>query len=217
MTEFKKVAFWCYCMLLAMLISLNLTEFSAAGATVVKNIRTGSDAAYIRIVLETDRALSPQPLISSEGNAINISLTAIAPPFPDLGTVANHHGIVKLDAVKTTRGTRLEAVLSFKPTEVRTFLLTNPHRLVIDAFRPPGSAAGDASTGDLQSIALVETNRSQPNTPGEGQVSASQNQPTPETVGRSRFQQRMLATLIVVTSILLVVIIFLMCKERHRQ
>jgi hypothetical protein len=218
--------------LLIVFLGMCLSSAVWADATIIKGIRTGSDQAYVRVVIETNAPLDPRPTISVNRNTLRISLAGVEKDPSTLKSEAYRDDVVKIDVTSASKETRIEAILAFIPTSVRTFFLIGPHRFVIDAYRPPATATAEPSTEELQPISIIEENgirpdevneqatspqKGQPSVPGEGFGAATSQAHNPDGSNHKRFQRRLLVILIVVTSIILVVIIFLMCMDKQRK
>jgi hypothetical protein len=232
MTESKKAATLILSALLMAIASLWLPPSVArADVTVIKDLRTGSDRAYVRLVLETDRALTQAPELSLDGNTLRIALADIDSDLPQIGSEAYRHDIDRINLFRTSDATLIEAVFSFVPADVRTFTLASPFRFVVDIYRPLSSIAAKKPTDATSPQARLAgkngtpppiINEKQP-PPGSHLESAADASGSidpegnnPGDADRNRFQQRLLAILIIVTSIILVVILILMCVDRKR-
>ena len=197
-----------------------------ARATVVKSIRTGSEQAYVRIVIETNDRLAPRPKVSTEHNILTISLSGVENDPSALNSEAYRDDLVNIDVTHTSAKTRIKTTLAYTPTRIRTFFLIDPHRFVIDAYRPSAdTTAGTAAAEKTQPATDIEEDGTRLNEINQkADETGRSNRPsgTPASNhssaddGRSRktFQQRLLVFLIVMTSVALIVIIVLMCMNQ---
>ena len=232
MTAFKKTATLVISTLLMASVRLWLPlSVARAEATVIRDLRTGSDQAYVRLVLETDRALTQAPELTLEGNTLRIALADIDSDLPQIGSEAYRHDIDRINLFRTSDATLIEAVFSFIPTDVRTFSLATPFRFVVDVYRPLSSTTAKPTDGTSPPARLTGKNGTpHPRDDGKSSPPGSHLGSSTGTAGsidsdgnsdgkadRNRFQQRLLAILIIVTSIILVVILILMCVDRKRE
>jgi len=196
---------------------------STAQATVVKDLRTGENQGFVRLVLEFDRPLNPHPVFSVDRNSLKVTLAGIdnLPVTP-----VAIDGITRLDVFRRSDGTGIEAVFAFVPADIKTFSLTGPHRFIIDAYRPlPAETRPSAAEEKIRTPAIKQ-NQTRPHRKSGKTVSAvgprfaAQSDPEPyshpvisssgsDTESKNRFQQRLVAALIVVTSIIAILLLFL--------
>lgn len=228
MAEFKKCAVLIIHTLLILTLGMSLSSAAWAEATKIKRIRTGSEKAYVRVVIETDARIEPRPKILANENTLQIFIAGAEKHISDLEPEAYRDDVVNLDVTRTSTETRIKAILAFNPIRVRTFHLIAPHRFVIDAYRPSSKAAGNLSADMQGPIPIIEEIGTEPNEISHKSASAraKKSSVSTESVGTptfassdrdGSFQQRLLLFLIVVTSILLVVIIFLMCVDKRQK
>jgi hypothetical protein len=217
-----------------LIVFFGMGLFSAvwADATIIRGIRTGSDPAYVRVVIETNARLDQRPKISVNRNTLRIALSGVEKDPSTLKSEAYRNDVAKIEITSAPEETRIEAILSFIPTSVRTFFLIDPHRFVVDAYRPPSTTTGGSSIEERQPISIIEENDIRPNEATKQSTSPKKGEPnvSREAIGKAvtegsnpdgsnhkQFQQRLLVFLILVTSIILVVIIFLMCMDKKRK
>ena len=222
--------------LLIVFFAMLLAHSLGAETTVIKDLRFGGNAAYVRMVLEFDRPLSPLPSFSIHRDTLQVSLTGITTDLPDRQTGGYHADIISLEVSQTSDATRIDAVFSFDPADVKAFSLDGPHRFIIDAYRPLSPATARPPGEESRQMALIEETvsspepASQPEKPlPEGdsaaidEVSIKPNSAPSLVSGvaddsrRSRFQQRLIAALIVVTSIIVVLLIFLIWMDAGQK
>ena len=224
MIEFKQ---WIAMKATPLLIVLGATLvvlLSTAQATVVKDLRTGDNQGFVRLVLEFDRPLNPHPAFSVDGNSLKVTLAGIdnLPASP-----AAIDGITRLEVFRQSGGTRMEMDFAFVPANIKTFALTGPHRFIIDAYRPVPVNAAPLPVEETIHAQVREPNQAGPPTTSDKMVRAAspkhaeQDAPEPysppgaygtgsDSESRNRFQQHLVAALIVVTSIILMLLFFLM-------
>ena len=204
-----------------------LLPASRTEATVIKDLRIGSTQKYVRMVLESDQPLSPPPSFSIDDNALEVSLTGVdkklaVGPFEDFSS-----DIISLEISRTSDVTRLEAVFSFAPADVKTFSLTKPHRFIIDAYRPLAATTGDPPLGKAGQVtasanrshdsALTKTAQSLTEASVRAYRSVLSDNGVMDGTHPNRFHQRLLATLIGVTSIILILLFFLVFIGSRRK
>lgn len=190
-------------------------------AAVIKDLRIGSNQEYVRLVLESDLPLRPVPSLTINGETLRVTMTRVdndlsVGPFEDF-----NRDIVSLDILKETGTMRLEAVFSFTPVDVKTFSLTAPHRFIIDAYRSLAATAADLPQPNTGQVATLEAETRLAPSATEASVRAyrsilSDNSGT-DGADDSRFQRRLLATLIGVTSMILLLLIFLIIAGTRRE
>ena len=229
MTEFNKWIALKVAPLLIVCLSLLLIAVPQAKATAIKDLRIGNTKDYVRIVLEFDRPLTPPPTVSIDHNRFQVSLTGIGNSLSAPEPAAQKTGITSLDVYRASGHPRIEATFEFQPADVKTFALTGPHRFIIDAYRPLPSAAANLPIGKGPQLPSIGKSDGLPEPYSKPEKLASADLSTaivkaslaaynalasepPETdnSNRSRFQQRLLAALIFVTSIIVVLLLFLM-------
>jgi hypothetical protein len=216
----------------AMLLALILH----AEATVVKDLRIGDNKSYLRMVLELDRPLTRPPSVSIDRNTVEISLTGVLNNLSAPRTGEYRDGIASLDVSNVSDAIRVSVVFSFAPADVKTFSLTAPHRFIIDAYRPPPSATPLPPIEHVRQISPLEDNGSgqEPYSEpveadafgGSGSVSEASIKPHGTVsvapvhvaeINRNRFQQQLIAALIGVTSIIVVLLFFLIWMGSGRN
>ncbi|MFN2151087.1 MAG: hypothetical protein ACK2T5_05775, partial [Anaerolineales bacterium] len=116
MAEFKKVAVLTFSTLLIFFLGMSHPSEVWAEATIIKSIRTGSNQAYVRVVIETNTRLDPRPTISANRNSLFISLAGVIKDVSNLKSEAYRNDVIKIDFTNTSKETRIEAILSFIPT-----------------------------------------------------------------------------------------------------
>lgn len=230
MAEIKKGIVKPFCTLLIVFLGMCLSSTQQADATVIKGIRTGSEQAYVRVVIETDAQIQPRPTTTVNRNTLQISLAGIEEDPSNLNSEAYRNDVAKVEVITHSTATRINATLAFIPIRVKTFFLVAPHRFVIDAYRPPPEAAKQPVDEDPQPISIIEESGILPNDVNDQELSP-QDKPTTLLTERPlrstanpadgsnprAYQQRLLIFLIIVTSIILAVIIFLMCMGKGQQ
>jgi hypothetical protein len=233
MAEFKTSIEKTIRTLFIVIMGVSLSSVVWAEATIIKRIRTGSEKEYVRVVIETNARIEPRPKISVKGKTLQISLAGAEKNLSDLKSEAYRNDVVDIDVTRTSTVTQItithiNAILAFNPIRVRTFFLVNPHRFVVDAYRPSSTDPGNLSADPKQPVPIIEENDIGPsdanalNASQQGKDSTmsmdSVNAPAAAVDNtKGSFQQRLLLFLIVVTSIILVVIIFLMCMDTGQK
>ena len=236
MTDFKKgVALKAAPLLMVFLAMLHASTLWAE-ATVIKDLRFGNNKGYVRIVLEFDRPLNQPPSVSIDHNTLQVALTGVINNLSDRKAGEYHSDIVTLDVFHRSDATRIDAVFSFVPADVKTFSLTGPHRFIIDAYRPLSPATALPPVEKRRHIASIEetvsltehsSEQDKPR-PAEGSPSideasikahgsASPRSGNTDDLRRYRFQQRLIAALIVVTSIIAVLLFLLIWLGNSRK
>ena len=178
---------------LAAALLILLVSTAPLQAAAIRDLRIGSDTEYVRLVLEFDQAVMPAPAYTIAGSRLQITLADIANALPD-GPAVEHPGIRRLDVLLQGGATVIDAVFAFPPADVKAFTLTDPHRFIVDAYRPAplsagaGRVEGPAADGaELDAAGPVPGGRALPDaSTGHGVL------------------ERMLAPLIVATSIILI-------------
>ncbi len=213
---------------LMVLVILPLMPLVQADATVIRDVRIGSNDGYVRVVLEFDRPLTASPNLSIERNHLNATIDGIT-NTPRLQSVETQtDGIVRLNMSGQSATVHIKAIYEFIPADIKSFALTGPHRFIIDAYRPPPSQADSQSVESQPSARLPQPHGNVPEPYAKTEkptsaalsttiVKASLNaydklassRPRVADIQRSRFQQRLIAALIVVTTIIIVLLFFL--------
>ena len=232
MADLKKGTLLKYIALLIILTGMCLPPVGWAEKTIIKRIRTGSEQAYVRVVIETDNQLAPRPTISANGKTLSVSLVNVEQDISKLKSEAYRNDVINIDLSHTSTETHIKITLAFIPTRIRTFFLVDPHRFVIDAYRPSSKTIDKQDADALKPISIIEENGIQSNEINDQKSSLPQKRPTGSQAitteagsatgnmkgsNQKGFQQRLLIFLIIVTSIILVVIIFLMCMDRAKN
>jgi len=202
---------------------------STVQATVMADLRVGEKPGFVRLVMEFDRPPAPPPSFAIDGNRLRIDMKDIA-RTPSAPSVID--GITRLGVSRKAKNARIEAVFAFTPADIKTFALTGPHRFIVDAYRPLPSSAALASakksengSAEQSADAIPEPSNSPASLPEKSLVpSALESGPNPSTISydervdddpaaryayHKRYQQRLIAALIAVTSIILVLLFFL--------
>jgi len=228
----KRVALKSTPLLIAFLVML-FGPLSTVRATVIADLRIGKNPGFVRLVMEFDRPPASPPSFSVEGNRMRINLKDIvnSPSTPKM-----NGEISRIDVSRKGNEVRIEAIFAFTPADIKTFALTGPYRFIVDAYRPlPASADLSPATGNEGEPAEQSKNTiPEPyRVPEKPLVSlTSESGPNPSTASRDakaevdpgapygndkRFQQRLVAALIAVTSIIVVLLFFLIrtAGERH--
>ena len=222
--------------LLIVFLAMLLAPALRAEATVIRDLRFGDNQEYVRMVLEFDRPLSPPPSFSIHRNTLQVTLTGITTDLPDRETGGYHADLISLEVSQTSDATRIDAVFSFDPADVKAFSLTGPPRFIIDAYRPLSPAAAKPPGEESRQKALIEetvslpepTNAPEKPLPEGGSAAieevsikpngaASPGSGVADDLRRNRFQQRLIAAQIVVTSIIVVLLIFLIWMGAGRK
>ena len=222
--------------LLIVFPAILLAPVLRAEATAIRDLRIGDNDEYVRMVLEFDRPLDPSASFSIHGNTLQVTLTGITTALPDRETGEYHADIIRLAVSQTSDATRIDAVFSFDPTDVKTFSLTGPPRFIIDAYRPLSPAAAKPPDKASRQRGWIEATVSSPEPAGEpenpqpdpGWTAMDEASINPDAatspvsgmaddLGRNRFQQQLIAALIVVTSIIAVLLIFLIDMGAARK
>jgi hypothetical protein len=130
MAEFKKGAVLRLSSHLIVFVGICLFLAGWAEATIIKGIRTGSEQAYVRMVIETNTRLEPRPKITVNRNTLQIFLAGVEKDSSILKSEAYHDDVVSIDVNGDFTGTRINAILAFNPIRVRTFFFegTPPFR-----------------------------------------------------------------------------------------
>ena len=236
MTELPYAAIRAIGSLLIVLFILLLPASAPTQPIVVRDIRAGRDPAYVRLVIETDLALPTAPAISINRQSLRITLPSDLRIRPDLLANVRSDDLLGLDTQTAAKATHLVARFSFTPADIKIFTLIDPHRVVVDAYRPLRTTDGKMKDDNqaMQPVDSVEKSPPRPSPDKSAQKGAASratesltvrpNGSAPESdrfaagdPDRSTLHQRLLAILIAVTSILLVVIIYMMCMDRFRQ
>lgn len=230
MTEFNKRLVLKAAPLLIVSLAMFFSSLPGAEATVVKDLRIGNNNGYIRMVIEFDRPPVPPPTVSLHQNTVQVTLAGIVNDVSPSDAGEKNNGIVSLDVTKESEATRIDAVFSFAPADVKAFSLTSPHRFIVDAYRPvtstPPVRRPIEKTSRISDIeappSLPEPYRApgEPNASGisgtvaQASINANGSAPSasPDTsdVHKNRFKQLLIAALIGVTSIIAVLLFFLM-------
>ncbi|WP_372677646.1 hypothetical protein [Desulfosarcina sp.] len=222
--------------LLIVLLAMLLSPILRAEATIIRDLRFGDNNGYVRMVLEFDRPLNPSPSFSIHRNTLQVTMTGITAELPDRDTGEYHADIISLEVSQTSDDTRVHAVFSFDPADVKTFWLTGPPRFIIDAYRPLSPAAAQPPGEASRQMEMIEETvtlpdpTSEPATPQPDSGSTAIDEASTEPNGaaipvsgiaddfhRNRFQQRLIAALIVVTSIIVLLLIFLLYMGAGRK
>jgi hypothetical protein len=236
MTEFDKGVALKATPLLMVFLAMLLASTLRAEATVIKDLRFGDNKGYVRMVLEFDRPLNAPPSVSINRNALQVALTGVINNLSGRKAGEYHSDLVSLDVFQRSDGTRIDAVFSFSPADVKTFSLTGPHRFIIDAYRSLSPATALPPVDEGRHIASIEetVSSTEPSSEHEKPRPAGESPPIVETsikahrsassrsvnaddLHRNRFQQRLIAALIVVTSIIAVLLFLLIWMDNRRK
>lgn len=211
--------------LLIPFLALLLGPLSTLQATVISDLRIGQKPGLVRLVIEFDRPPWPPPSFSVDRNRLRVDLKDIVntPPAPKA-----IDGISRLEVSRKANGACIETVFAFTPTDIKTFGLTGPHRFIVDAYRPlpastilpnesrPAGNADDAATepsstpASLPEKSLVPlVMKSGPNPSTASHADRIDGDPEDQYAYHKRYQQRLIAALIAVTSIIAVLLFFL--------
>ena len=225
MIELKKgVAHKATPLLIAFLVML-FVPLSTVRATVIADLRVGKKPGFVRLVMEFDARPSSPPSFSVERNRLRIDLKDIS-STPSAPKITD--GISRFGVSRKGNEARIEAVFAFTPADIKTFALTGPHRFIVDAYRPlPASAAlPPAKISEREPAEQPEetapepyrvpekslvtlTSDSVPNLSTATQDAKAEADPGARYAYNKRFQQRLVAALIAVTSIIVVLLFFL--------
>ncbi len=222
--------------LLIVFLAMLLAPSLRAGATVIRDLRLGGNDAYVRLVLEFDRSLHAPPSVSIHRDTLQVTLNGTTTDTPDRHAGKVLADIISLDVSRSPDATRIDAVFSFDPADVKTFSLNDPPRFIIDAYRPFSPATAAPPGRESRQMGLVEETVSLPEPAGEpvppqpdsgstaideGSIEPNGSDPSVSGMAddghRNRFQQRLIAALIVVTSIIVVMLIFLLWMGAGRN
>jgi hypothetical protein len=237
MTEFNKRLVLKAAPLWILSLAIFLAFVLRADATVVTGLRIGNNTDYVRLVLEFDRPLVTPPSLSLLRDTMRITLAGIVNQVSPPGGEEYSDGIVNLDISRLTDATQIDAVFAFEPADIKTFSLTGPHRFIVDAYRPAAPAAAvSRPVKEADRIPSVDDHPSSPEPyiePGQPSPSgisgavaqAAMNATGSESpagsdagdVDRNRFQQILITALIGVTSIILVLLFFLIWMGSTNQ
>lgn len=199
-----------------------------AEAAVIKDLRIGSDDEYVRMVLEIDSPLTSPPSFSFNGNILRVTLTGIINDLPAPHPGEYHGDIVSVDISNTSQTKQIAVVFAFDPADVKTFSLIDPHRFIIDAYRPDASAAANLADQAVPQVPTIEKNPPLPSPTSQlekplptgaslngdeaslaADGSNSSNKPSADDLKRNHIQQQLVAALIVVTSIIIILLLLL--------
>lgn len=222
--------------LLMMFVFILLVHVLQAEATVIKDLRFGKNKGYLRMVLEFDRPFTPTPSVSIDGNALQVTLTGVSNNQIDTQIGKDNTDIIRLDVSQKSDTIQVETILAFTPTDVKTFSLGDPHRFIIDAYRPISAATTKPLVEKERHIAGAEKTVSSTElssereklhpasaSPSMDEISIKAEAATSPRSGkddelrRKRFQQRLIAALIVVTSIIAVLLFLLIWMGDNRK
>lgn len=211
-------------------IALTTIQGVPVEAAVVRDLRIGDQKGYVRFVVESDRAISPTPLVNHQENRLHISLEGVINTIPRPKPDAFTADIQDLDIVRQSDAPAINVVFAFLPARVQTFALTGPHRFIIDVFRPP-TVAGDSiqfsiepDVRDAPSFAMES--HSAPSEKADPGMSPRQNPPSEAMRGsdagvvQRSIQPTIITTLILITSIaaiLLAVLIGVSVRRNRHQ
>ena len=222
MAEFNKGTALILGMLMIVFFSICPPFNGWANATIIKSIRTGSQQAYVRMVIETDAQLVSQPKVSVTGNTLAVDIAGAKKSPAILKSEAYRDDVVAIEATDDASDVHLKVVLTFMPIRVKAFFLKAPHRFVIDAYRPPTENAGKSSNGSSTVISHIQKKvtptderairKNREGLPHESLLSTAPSRTTGKKTSGNTFQRSLLIVLIIVTSILLVAILFLMSR-----
>ena len=122
---------------------------------------------------------------------------------------------------------------TFAPADIKTFILTGPHRFIIDAYRPLPAETLLPPTEEHIRTPAMKQNQTEARSTSESAVAAiapkytqadpeSYTHPGTESAGarierQNRFRQRLVAALIVVTSIIAMLLFFLIRTDGARS
>lgn len=222
MAEFNKGTAFILGMLMIVFFSICPPLDGAANATIIKSIRTGSQQAYVRMVIETDAQLVSQPKVSVTGNTLVVDITGARKSPAILKSEAYRDDVVTIEATDDASDIHLNVVLTFMPIRVKAFFLKSPYRFVIDAYRPPIENSGKLSNESSTAISHIQKKatpadgggllENEGDLPHKSLLSTAPSQTTAKRESRNTFQRSLLIVLIVLTSILLAAILFLMSR-----
>jgi hypothetical protein len=196
---------------------------SSVYATVVRDLRVGDQHGYIRIVIESDRPISPDPAVAVHENRLIVSLKGIINTFP-----APRHrtlaDIRDIDVSAKAGDTAIGITFEFTPNRIQTFTLTGPHRFIIDVYRPIDPSASDPThlrQGDpVKDVAHASTSGQ----PADVTVPAPRPEKTGDThadgntpVNRWPFKENLIVALILVTSLIAILLIWLIRLSNRKK
>lgn len=234
MTEFKKRIALNATPLLIMSLAMFLPSITEA--SVIKDLRIGSNDGYVRMVFESDRPLTPPPAFSMKRNTLRATLFGGATDLSAPGPGEYRRDVASIHVSREAQKTRIDVVFLFEPADVKAFFLTDPHRFVIDAYRPVSSNAPPLpveKAGPVPSIGeevSFPPPSGEPEKPAPPQVSGPIHEPPARVMApavpsggsaadphRSRFRQRLITALLAVTTIILVLLFFLIWMGKGRK
>lgn len=209
-------------------LALLLAAALHAQAAVVKDLRIGNNDGYVRMVLEFDRPLTAPPSISTNHNHLQVSLTDIVNTLSTPRIEENQGDILRLNVSKPSDEIRIDAVFTFTPADIKTFALTDPHRFILDVYRPlPLEAASQTveNSHQMASDIASQTTQGTYRVPEETTVAGISSKIVEASMDGSRafaakgleventdqngVQQRLIAALIIVTTAIIVLLFFL--------
>lgn len=207
-----------------------------AEATVVKDLRVGSNDDHVRIVLEFDQRLTPFPTFSIDANRLQVDLIGIGNDLSAPGPEEYGSDIVSLKVSNASAARHIEVVFSFIPATINSFSLIEPDRFIVDAFRPIASSAAGIRDDTVSHKPSIQTTSDSPaphrqieeSTPAgisptnadlslDKTASVSSDNRTIDDGSRNRLQQPLIAALIVTTSIIIALLFFLLRIEDDRK
>jgi hypothetical protein len=209
--------------LVVVLISLMPPLATSVYAIVVRDLRVGDQQGYIRIVIESDQPILPDPTVDVHENRLNVFLKGIINTFPAPrhGTLAD---IRDIDVSAKSGDTAVGIMFGFTPDRIQTFTLTGPHRFIIDVYRPNLPSAGDPPHRHHTDPVQVVANASISGHPADATVSA----PQPEMSGdrpadgnmpmkRWPFKENLIVALILATSLIAILLIWLIRLSNRKK
>ena len=199
--------------LISVLLSLLPPAVHPAHADVIRDLRIGNQKDYIRFVLESDRPLTVVPSVDVSGNRLQVLLEGIINTIPLPRTETLAADILKLDLSSGHAHSTIQVDLAFSPTSIQTFMLTSPHRFIIDVYRPV--MATSLKTGPLKTPPghlprqLVSSERVEQPTPPSRQNPVDTKEGEKRSIQGWQFQQKLIIALILGTSFIAIALIVL--------
>lgn len=214
--------------LLVLALALFLPPHLRAEAVVIRDFRIGSTPEYVRMVLELDRPLNIPPSVSINRTTLQLTIAGITNDVSIPAPGEYQDDIIRLDASKESNLMRIDADFHFAPSDIKPFSLANPYRFIIDVYRPldptnshqtdtqatRGPSIGEKPVSEKPAAGSEKSrlpSMFQPTAAAPTDVYrlATPKRPNTTILGQHRFEQRLLGTLIVVTSIIVVLLIML--------
>lgn len=226
MTESKQWAVRKTILLTFVLAVLMASGTASVQATVIRDLRIGSQRGYVRMVLESDSPISPPPAVYFQRNRLRVTLGGILNDIPAPRPETLNDDIDDLEISATAGDPSIAVVFAFEPANIQTFSLTGPHRFIVDAYRPvdaPVESRQPALTAAAEQPEAPES-YSAPSAQGDPTAAPSPLYDPPEHPDRGdppgnryAFQQQLIAVLIMITSIIAIMLLLLIWLGGRRK